>query len=150
MTSAVVELWLVAQMVIEVLLCGIIIYYVLREKSNREEKRREREKTGVLIQSLDRLIVDSEELEKKYHKLLKLLRKIEKRGSALETTIDSYEREHAPSLVGKGSGEGEIPGINSYKKTLNLIEEGLPAGEIAQQVKLPKGEVELIMNLKEQ
>ena len=150
MTSTVVELWLVAQMVIEVLLCSIIIYYVLRERSSREEKRREREKTGILIQSLDRLIIDSEDLEQKHHKLLNLLEKIEQRGSALEISIDSHERRPSPSPVEKSKKEAVTPGINCYEKTLNLIEEGLSVGEIAQQVKLPRGEVELIMNLKEQ
>jgi len=150
MTSTVVELWLVAQMIIEVLLCSIIIYYVLRERNSREEKRREREKTGVLIQSLDRLIIDSKDLEEKHHKFLKLLEKIEKRGSALETSIDLYEGKLPSSPAGKGKGETVTPGINCYEKTINLIEKGLPAGEIAQQVKLPRGEVELIMNLKEQ
>jgi len=150
MTSTVVELWLVAQMVIEVLLCSIIIYYVLRERNNRQGKRVEREKTGILIQSLDRLLIDSEGLEKKYHKLLKLLETIEKRGSALETSIDLHERRLPHSPVEKNREETGTAGINCYEKTLNLIEQGLPAGEIAQQVKLPRGEVELIMNLKEQ
>ena len=44
MPSGAVGVWLVAQMIIEVLLCGIIIYYVLREKGSREEKREEEKK----------------------------------------------------------------------------------------------------------
>jgi hypothetical protein len=150
MTSAAIELWLVAQMIIEVILCGIIIYYVLRDRGSRQEKRRERERTKALIQALDRLIVESEDLEKKHQKLLQLWEKIEKRGSDLEASIDVPEESHPASSVEKDEEKEVDAGIKSYEKTLQLIGRGLPAGEIAQQVGLPRGEVELIMNLKEQ
>ena len=150
MTSAAIELWLVAQMIIEVILCGIIIYYVLRDRGSRQEKRRERERTKALIQALDRLIVESEDLENKHQKLLQLWEKIEKRGSDLEASIDVPEEIHPASSVEKDEEKEVDAGIKSYEKTLQLIGRGLPAGEIAQQVGLPRGEVELIMNLKEQ
>lgn len=150
MTSAAIELWLVVQMIIEVILCGIIIYYVLRDRGSRQEKRRERERTKTLIQALDRLIIESEDLEKKHQKLLQLWEKIEKRGSDLEASIDVPEESHPASSVEKDEEKEVDAGIKSYEKTLQLIGRGLPAGEIAQQVGLPRGEVELIMNLKEQ
>lgn len=150
MTSAAIELWLVAQMIIEVILCGIIICYVLRDRGSRQEKRRERERTKALIQALDRLIVESEDLEKKHQKLLQLWEKIEKRGSDLEASIAVPEESHPSSSVEKDEEKEVDAGIKSYEKTLQLIGRGLPAGEIAQQVGLPRGEVELIMNLKEQ
>lgn len=150
MTSAAIELWLVVQMIIEVILCGIIIYYVLRDRGSRQEKRRERERTKTLIQALDRLIIESEDLEKKHQKLLQLWEKIEKRGSDLEAHIDVPEERHPASSVEKDEEKEVDAGIKSYEKTLQLIGRGLPAGEIAQQVGLPRGEVELIMNLKEQ
>ena len=90
MTSTAIELWLLAQMVVEVLLCAIIIYYVLRERGIRQEKEQERERTKALIQALDRLIVESEDLENKHQKLLELWSKIEKRGSELESSIAEY------------------------------------------------------------
>ena len=131
-------------------MCGIIIYYVLRDRGSRQEKRRERERTKALIQALDRLIVESEDLEKKHQKLLQLWEKIEKRGSDLEASIDVTEESHPASSVAKDEEKEVDAGIKSYEKTLQLIGRGLPAGEIAQQVGLPRGEVELIMNLKEQ
>jgi hypothetical protein len=150
MTSAAIELWLIAQMIIEVILCGIIIYYVLRDRGSRQEKRRERERTKTLIQALDRLIVESEDLEKKHQKLLQLWEKIEKRGSDLETSLEVHEERSFASPVEKDEEKEVESGIKCYEKTLQLIGRGLPAGDIAQQVGLPKGEVELIMNLKEQ
>ena len=45
MPSGAVGVWLAAQMVVEVLLCGIIIYYIIREKRSTGEAKREQEKT---------------------------------------------------------------------------------------------------------
>ena len=150
MTSTAIELWLLAQMFVEVLLCAIIIYYVLRERGIRQEKEQERERTKALIQTLDRLIVESEDLENKHQQLLELWEKIEKRGSELESSIDGYKERSSASPVAVDGGKEEESGVKSYEKTLQLIGKGLPAGEIARQVGLPRGEVELIMNLKEQ
>ena len=150
MTSTAIEFWLLAQMFVEVLLCAIIIYYVLRGKGTRQEKEQERERTKALIQALDRLIVESEDLEKKHQKLLALWEKIEERSSELESSMARYEERSPVSPVEAGKKKEKESGVKSYEKTLQLIGKGLPAGEIAQQVGLPRGEVELIMNLKEQ
>ena len=150
MNSPAIELRLVAQMVIEVILCSIIIFYVLRDRGSRQEKRQERERTKVLIQALDRLIVESEDLEKKHQKLLQLWAKMEKKGSDLEASLDEHEERPPVPSVEKDEEKEVEAGIKCYEKTLQLIGRGLPAGDIAQQVGLPRGEVELIMNLKEQ
>ena len=150
MTSTAIQFWLLAQMVIEVLLCAIIIYYVLRERGNRQEKEQERERTKALIGILDRLIVESEDLEKKHQKLLALWKKIDERGSEVESSIARSEERSTISPVEADKSTEEESGGKPYEKTLQLIGKGLPAGEIAQQVGLPRGEVELIMNLKEQ
>ena len=150
MTSTAIQFWLLAQMVIEVLLCAIIIYYVLRERGNRQEKEQERERTKALIGILDRLIVESEDLEKKHQKLLALWKKIDERGSEVESSIARSEERSTISPVEADKSTEEEAGGKPYEKTLQLIGKGLPAGEIAQQVGLPRGEVELIMNLKEQ
>jgi hypothetical protein len=151
--SGAVGLWLVAQMVIEVLLCSIIIYYVCREKNSRRAAKREQEKTETLIRTLDRLVEESEDLEKKHLDLLHLWEKIEKKGEALETYVDFYKSKCAPSSPGNpGKDEtkdGVESGVACYEKTLRLIEKGMPVGEIAQEVGLPQGEIELIMNLRE-
>ena len=49
MASYTVEFWLILQMIIEVLLCGIIGYYVYHEKSKKVEVRQEQEKIKTLI-----------------------------------------------------------------------------------------------------
>jgi hypothetical protein len=149
MTSTAIELWLLAQMFVEVLLCAMIIYYVLRGRGNRQEKKQERERTKTLIQALDRLIVESEDLEKKHQKILEIWKKIEKRGSALEAAMAGYGERSPISSMKANKEKEEESGIKLYEKTLQLIGKGLQAGEIARQVGLPRGEVELIMNLKE-
>jgi DNA-binding SARP family transcriptional activator len=150
--SGAVGVWLAAQMVVEVLLCSIIIYYVCREKSSTKAAKREQEKTETLIRTLDRLVEESEDLEKKHLDLLQLWEKIEKKGGALETYVDFYKSKcdpSSPANTGKDEKkDGVESGVACYEKTLRLIERGIPVREIAQEVGLPQGEVELIMNLR--
>ena len=152
MPSGAVGVWLAAQMVIEVLLCSIILYYVFREKRSTRAAKHEQEKTEMLIRTLDRLVEESEDLEKKHLDLLHLWEKIEKKGEALEGYVDFYKSKYDPSFpVNTGKDEkkdGPASGVACYEKTLRLIEKGIPVGEIAQEVGLPQGEVELIMNLR--
>lgn len=153
MTSFNIEFWLILQMVIEVLLCGIIIYYLFHKKNKKEEKVLDKEKLKTLIDSLHRLVTESEDLDKKHQVLLKLWEKIERRWAAIEAYVDYYERDLKPfPKVNQPKGESERTesGVTCYEKASHLIEKGFSVGEIAQKVGLPQGEVELIMNLKSQ
>ena len=76
MTSYAVEFWLILQMIIEVLLCCIIGYYIYREKSKKVEVIQEQEKIKILMGSLQSFIAKSEDLDKKHQKVLKLWEKI--------------------------------------------------------------------------
>ena len=153
MTSFNVEFWLVLQMVVEVLICIVIGYYFYREKSKKEDAGLEKEKIKVLMDSLNRFVAKSEDLDRKHQKVLKLWEKIERKGEEIEAYIDYYERKlkSAPEANNVGDGSDSVEsGVACYEKTSRLIENGLSAGEIAQTVGLPQGEVELIMNLKRQ
>ena len=153
MTSSTVELWLVLQMVIEVLICIVIGYYFYREKSNKEAIGLEKEKIKVLMDSLNRFVAKSDDLDRKHQKVLKLWEKIERKGEEIEAYIDYYEKNLKSSLGANNVEDGSDSlesGVACYEKTSRLIENGLSAGEIAQAVGLPQGEVELIMNLKKQ
>jgi len=153
MTSFSIDFWLILQIIIEILLCGIIIYYLYHEKNKKEKSGLEKEKLKTLIDSLHRLIIKSEDLDKKHQEVLKLWEKIEKKGAAIEAYLEHYERElksfkelNQPEEV----SEGKESVVNCYEDASRLIEKGLSAGEIAKKVGLPQGEVELIMNLKSQ
>lgn len=153
MDSFTIELWLILQMIIEGLLCGVIIYYFYQEKRKRDEGGHEKERLKVVIDSLNRLVTESEDLDKKHQRLLKLWEKVEKRGVAIEAYVDYYERElrSFPRAQQPGEGSNRMEsGVSCYEKASRLIEKGLSVGEITQKVGLPQGEVELIMNLKRQ
>ncbi len=153
MTGFNVEFWLILQMVIEVLLCGIIICYVYRDKSRKGEMKLEQEKIKTLVDSLHRLVKESEALDKKHQEVLKLWEKIEKKGAAIEAYIDHHERKmkFSPKESKEGdASEGAESEVTSYEKASRLIEEGLSTGDIAQKSGLPRGEVELMVNLKRQ
>lgn len=151
MPSGVLELWLAAQMIIEVLLCAVIICYVVRERNGAKAAKREHENTQSLIGMLDRLVKESELLEKRHLDLLRLWEKLEKKGEMLEIPADlcTGRRPSSPLPGRREETKERTPsGITCYEKTLHLIEEGMAVGEIAQKVGLPQGEVELIMNLR--
>lgn len=154
MTSYSIEFWLIIQMIIEVLLCCIMGCYIYREKGKKAEVRQEQEKIKILMGSLQSFIAKSEDLDEKHQKVLKLWEKIEKRGEAIETYIDHYERELKSfperEKAGEESDNSVESSVSCYEKTSHLIEKGLSAEKIAQTVGLPKGEVELMMNLKRQ
>jgi len=153
MTGSTVEFWLILQMVIEVLLCGIIGYYIYREKNKNVDVRQEKAKIKMLMASLQSFIEKSEDLDKKHQKVLKLWEKIEKRGETIEAYIDHYERKLKSFPERKKAGErsgGMESSVARYEKTSHLIEKGLSAEKIAQTVGLPLGEVKLIRNLKRQ
>lgn len=153
MTNHTVECWLILQMMIEVLLCGIIAFYIYRERTTKVGVEKDQEKIKTLVDVLQRFVAKSEDLDKKHQRLRHLWEKIEKRGEAVERSIEHYEKTLG-SFPEKGKAENGFdriePGVASYERTSRLIDKGLPAQEIAQTVGLPKGEVELIMNLKRQ
>jgi len=153
MTTFTTEFWLILQIVMEVLLCGIIIYYLYHERNKKDEGSLEKEKLKTLIDSLHHLVTESENLDKKHQGLLKLWEKVERKGAAIEAYVDRYERELRSSLKENQTGEEcDIikSGVDCYDKASHLIDKGFSLGEIAQKVGLPQGEVELIMNLKRQ
>ena len=153
MTGLNVELWLIVQMIIEVLLCGVMVCYLYRNKSSQGEITLDKEKMKGVVESLHRLIKESEDLDKKHQKVLELWKKIERKGAAIEGYIDRYEKKFTFSQKTRKDGEefeGVESGVTSYEKASRLIEKGLSTREIAQKVGLPRGEVELIMNLKRQ
>ena len=153
MSSSIIGFWLILQMVMEVVLCGIILCYIYREKSKQEEVRLEKERMRSLVDSLDHLIAESEDLDRKHQKVLKLWEKIEKRGAAIEAYIENHEKKlrSFPNSNKDGEELGKVvSGVASYERASHLIEKGLSVSEIAHKVGLPPGEVELITNLKRQ
>jgi hypothetical protein len=152
MASVTIEFWLVLQLVVEVVLCGVIAYYLFRERSQREALRVEREKIKALLESLQHLVTESKDLDEKHQRLLELWGKVEKRGAAIEAYVEDYKRELAslPHSPQRREGEERESSARSYAKASRLIEQGAPIEEIAHTVGLPRGEIELIMNLKKQ
>ena len=152
MSDFTIEFWLVLQMVIEILICSVIIYYFYHEKSKRDEVRLEEEKLKRLLGSLRRLVAESGDLDRKHQRLLTLWEKIEKKGEAIEAYVDhcrkelrSFSKDYLPR-----EEYGGVDQETCYEKASRLVEQGYSVGEIAQKVGLPQGEVELIRNLKRQ
>lgn len=143
MINEALMVWLLAQAVIELLLCGSILYLLYGGKRNKKEVTLETEKVKKLMLSCNRVV-------HKHHALSDLWEKVETRGAALKACMNDSDRKHNSSagISGVRNHFAGQRGISSYEKTARLLEKGVPVGDIAAQVGLPRGEVELIMNLR--
>jgi hypothetical protein len=104
------------------------------------KRQREKERMKAAVDSLHQLIKKSEELDMKRHKVLERCGKREGEGTVLNNCIDRSPED--------GEATDSIP--NAYEQVSCLIEKGLSTNEISQKLRLPRGEVELVMNLKRQ
>lgn len=135
--------WLLAQALIELVLCGGILYLLYGGKNKKEEVILEAEK-------LKRLMFMGSRVVNRHHTMSELLKKVGEGGAALEACMSGRDRRHR-TVAGASGISKHLPGqrgISSYERTAHLLEKGIPVGEISKQVGLPRGEVELIMNLR--
>lgn len=158
-----ITLWIAIQAIVDLLILIAILFYIFDLKNRKKEEKLnvnlKKKETQELIQSLDRLITESErasigisdkallsqkriqelldQLETKQKELQEEAKKaeslIEKIRNQLET--DSNKNEPVPSEEDK------------YSEAAKLAKSGLKAEEICRQLDLPKGEVELILDL---
>ncbi len=158
-----ITLWIAIQAVVDLLILIAILFYIFDLK-NRKKKEKlnvnlKKKETQELAQSLDRLITESERTSidiadkallsrKNIQELLdqleikkKELQEEAKRAESLieqiknQLEIDSNKNESIPSEEDK------------YSEAAKLAKTGLNAEEISRQLDLPKGEVELVLNL---
>lgn len=155
-------LWIVIQTVVDTLILIVVLFYFFERKKRIKEEQnaelRKRELEG-LVKSLDQLMIESErssidisdkvlESQKKIHVLLDQL---ENKKEELK-----IEREEAILILDKFAKQLEIipdekKSILSikdkYSKAAHLAKSGLNVEEISRKLDLPKGEVELILDL---
>jgi response regulator RpfG family c-di-GMP phosphodiesterase len=93
-------------------------------------------------------------IAKQRAQLANLLHNVELKRTQLEAQLQQVENalrtlrgaEVNPSL---GSSLGPLSAINPYEEAARLARQGYTVDEIANRAKLPRGEVDLIMHLKE-
>ena len=157
-----ITLWIVIQTIVDFLILLVVLLYILERKNRQKEgqniKLRKKE-TQELVQSLDRLITESERAsidisdkallsQKKITELLdrlevkqKELQEEEKKAALLLEEIKNQLE------ADEGKKESVLSEEDKYSKAAKLAKNGLNSEEISRQLDLPKGEVELILDL---
>lgn len=155
-------LWIAIQTIVDFLILIVVLFYVFERKKRQKEEQNiqlKKEEIQELIGSLDRLITESErssinisdkallcqqqtrelidQLETKKKELREESKKAESLLEKIKTPpkIDPEKKEPLPTQEDK------------YSEAAKLAKRGFNAEDISKQLDLPKGEVELILDL---
>lgn len=157
-----ITLWIVIQTIVDFLILVAVLLYVFDRRKRQEGEQNielKKSETQELIKALDRLITESERSsinisdkallgQKKSQELLdqleiknKILQKeVKKAESVLEKLREPLETKSEKN-------EPAPPEKDKYSEAVKLAKNGLNAEEISKQLDLPKGEVELVIDL---
>jgi hypothetical protein len=133
--------------VADLAVCGIVVYYLVWGRK-RHESSTDSARLGELIDSLATLIKDSDQASKG---LLEALRERHRRTEALISEMDDREKrlsEVIQEAEGLSARSHEVDRVGAYQEVARLADMGLTRDEIEGKVKLPKGEIQLILELR--
>lgn len=156
----------VFQVVADVLILALILFYFFKRKEDRKRDKiiEVRAKEMLLLnKSMGNLIQEAKKvtedligkIDSKQSDVENFLREIEKKQEevvkakpeepvAVEPESEPEIEDSPPAVEEEKEAEEE----DKYAEAARLAEEGVPPDEIARRVNLPKGEVELILDLK--
>ncbi len=158
-----ITLWIAIQAVVDLLILIAILFYIFdlknRKKIEKLNVNLKKKETQKLIQSLDRLITESERAsidisdkallsQKKTQELLDHLeiKKNQLQGEAKKAEL-LIEQIKNQLEAGPNKNESILSEEDKYSEAAKLAKTGLNAEDISRKLDLPKGEVELILNL---
>ena len=162
MTRFTIEFWQIVLNVIGVSLWGITILYIIKNRlqnSRRLAKGRGNESARnfgeeILIQTVKQqseraFEAISETMNKERNALQTLIeeRNIDKRKNPVFAKTANKRRVNFEDSKADWAS-GANPAIDRYGQVLRLANMGLSAREVAEEVKIPKGEVDLIIKLR--
>lgn len=127
--------------------CSLVVFYFLWGR-RQDQKFVDSARIRKLVDSLGELVKESDRasrnlldaLNERHRRTEELFREIDTRERRLAKAIREAEKMHMESENSEKAG--------SYSEVSRLAELGLDADEIAGRVRLPKGEIELILGLK--
>ena len=135
--------------VADLAVCAVVILYFLWGRRQQEQKPVDTVRLTRLVDSLGELIRESDRASRN---LLDALNERHRRSEELFGQLDKKEKrvikvvqEAKSVLLSSEATEGS----RKYREVSRLADMGLSAEEIATRVKLPKGEIELILGLKQ-
>jgi len=153
------EFWVFLQIVIDAILLVIISFYLIRDRKRQikypfEEINEER--LRILSESFNEMMHESkritddihESIDKEKGSLQQLFDKLESKKEEVAQSVREADRllQELQRPIHGNSIKSEINN-EKYKRALKLAQEGLSVDDIAETLELPKGEVELILDL---
>ncbi len=140
------SLWTTILIGVDLVVCGLVLAYLLRAR--HDEKRLDPNRVRQMIDSLSELIRTSERASKDFldelNERQRGTRELLDRMEVSEKRVTEVIR-HAEKLLMKPRSPGPALG---YEEVSRLADMGLSTEEISERVKLPKGEIELVLGLK--
>lgn len=152
------DLWSFLQVPFNLFLLFGVIYCLYRLRTEdakvREEKKRLREMARIK-EAMDTAVQDAidvskqigEEISRKQDIAKEISQELERQKTALNQ-IANRLRTSEPSSTGKDSAEKRDPREEKYLQAIQLATEGLNPEAIAKRMKLPQGEIELLLSLR--
>lgn len=155
-------LWASLQVIVNILILAAILFYIYERKNiNKEIQNDELKKKELkeLISSLGQLIAESERSSKKIFdntiqsqsKSQDLLDQLETKQAELQNEVKKAEsvlkKINNPLEINQNKENHIITRKDKYIEVANLAKSGLNTEEISRRLDLPKGEVELILDL---
>jgi len=133
--------------VADLAVCAVVVLYFFRGRS-QDQRPVDTVRVRKLVDSLSELVKESERASRN---LLDALNERHRRTEELFRQLDTREKRMAEAIrkvdsVVLKSESHEL--TEKYKEVSRLADHGLSADEIGGRVKLPKGEIELILGLK--
>ncbi len=138
---------LIVLILADLAVCGLILVYLFQD---RRQKRNsvETDELKSLINSLSTLIEESDRasrelisaLNQRHRRTAELLEEMDTKEGRLKKAVQKTEQ----ILSEKGGAEG----TDAYAEASRLADLGLKIEEIAKRVRLPKGEIEVVLGLK--
>lgn len=157
-----ITIWIVIQTIIDFLILIAVFLYIIERKNKKKEELGDelrKNELKVLTKSLDRLITESErasinisdkalqsqsrikallgQIEKKQEEMQKEVKNAEEVLDKIKNQLETTSNKKNPFQSNK----------NKYSEAAKLAKTGLNVEEISKQLDLPKGEVELILDL---
>lgn len=157
-----ITIWIVIQAIIDFLILIAVFLYIIERKNKKKEELGDelrKNELEVLTKSLDRLITESERASinisdkalQSQSRIKTLLDQIEKKQEEIqqevknaEEVLDKIKNQLETTSNKKNPFQSNK---NKYSEAAKLAKTGLNVEEISKQLDLPKGEVELILDL---
>jgi len=138
---------LIVLILADLAVCGLILVYLFQDR-RQKQKSVVTDELKSLISSLSALIEESDRasreligaLNQRHRRTAELLEEMDTKEGRLKKAVRQTEQ----ILSEKGGAEG----TDAYAEASRLADLGLEIEEIAKRVRLPKGEIEVVLGLK--